>query len=132
MVRLSEEELARANTAVARAIALIPDLPAPATLQASGLGPDLVMQAGLQTPNVSGELTGTELARRLGVLFGVIEPAIEFLKAQRHCEIVGGSMVGASSFRYRISGEGRNVAAAFLSQDHYVGVLPVPLHHYRQ
>jgi len=105
---------------------------APATLEETGLSLDMVTQLTLKTLYFSGEQSGTELARRLGVTFGVIEPALEFLKVQRYCEIVGGAIVGGSSYRYRISNEGRAVAGLYLQQNQYVGVAPVPLVQYRR
>src|SRR5580765_4431367 len=92
----------------------------------------MVTQLALKTLYFSGEQSGAELAKRLGVTFGVVEPALEFLKVQRYCEIVGGAIVGGSSYRYRISNEGRGVAALYLQQNQYVGVAPVPLAQYRK
>ena len=72
-------------------------LVAPATLEEAGLSLDLVNQLVLKTLCFSGELSGSDLAKRLGVHFGVIEPVLEFLKSQRHCEVVRGSIAGGSS-----------------------------------
>ena len=105
---------------------------APKTLDESGLNLDLLLQLTLKTLHFSGELTGTDLARRLGLAFSVIEPAVEALKQQHQCEIVGGSMLGASSYRYRITDSGRTRAMLFLEHSHYVGVAPVPLDEYRR
>jgi predicted ATPase with chaperone activity len=105
---------------------------APTTLQEAGLTADLVMQLALKTLHFSGELTGVELAHRLGLNFSVVEPVIEALVTQRHCEIAGGSMIGRSSYRYRITDGGRTRAALFLESNHYVGRAPVPLDQYRQ
>ena len=107
-------------------------LVAPATLEEAGLSLDLVTQLALKTLFFAGELTGAELAKRLGVSFGVVEPALEFLKAQRRCEIVGGAIAGGPSYRYRITTDGRSVAALFLQQSQYVGVAPVPLGQYQK
>ena len=104
----------------------------PTTLDEAGLSLDLVNQLVLKTLYFSGELSGADVAKRLGVLFGVIEPALEFLKAQHHCEVVGGALVGGSSYRYRITNEGRTVAALYLQQNQYVGIAPVPLAQYRR
>lgn len=109
-----------------------PALTAPATIEESGLSLDLLTQLVLKTLYVTGELSGADLAKRLGVLFGVIEPVLDFSKAQRHCEVIGGTIAGGSSLRYRITNEGRSVAALYLQQSHYVGVAPVPLAQYRQ
>ena len=105
---------------------------APVTLREAGLQADLVMQLALKTLHFSGELTGSELARRLGLNYSVIDPIVEALCAQRHCEIVGGAMIGRSSYKYRISDAGRARAALFLESNHYVGRAPVPLEHYRR
>jgi predicted ATPase with chaperone activity len=106
--------------------------PPPRTLAEAGLSLDLTIQLVLKTLHFAGELTGVDLARRLGLAFSVIEPAIDALKQQRQCEIVGGSLIGASSYRYRISDSGRTRAMLFLENNHYVGVAPVPLKQYTQ
>jgi predicted ATPase with chaperone activity len=104
--------------------------PPPRTLAETGLSLDLVLQLVLKTLHFAGELSGIELARRLGLAFTVIEPALEALRQQRQCEIVGGSLIGASSYRYRISDAGRTRAMLFLENNHYVGVAPVSLKQY--
>jgi predicted ATPase with chaperone activity len=106
--------------------------PAPLTLEQTGLNSDAMQQLVLKTLYFGGELVGTEIAKRLGVGFGVFEPAIEFLKQQRWCEIIGGSVFGASSYRYRITDGGRGRAKLALEQNQYVGTAPVPLAQYQQ
>jgi len=115
------------------ALPLTGSLPvAPTTWQDAGLSLDLLAQLALKTLHLSGELTGGELARRLGLNFSVVEPAIEALKAQWQIEIGGGAMVGAPSYRYRITDAGRQRAALFLESNAYVGVAPVPFDQYCQ
>lgn len=110
----------------------VPVPAAPTTLAESGLGLDLVMQLTLKTLHAAGELSGAELANRLGVVFSVIEPALDLIKTHRQCEVVGGHLAGAASYRYRITAEGRAAAASFSNRDHYVGPAPVPLAQYRE
>jgi predicted ATPase with chaperone activity len=105
---------------------------APETLDASGLKIGLLVQLALKTMLFAGDLTGTELASRLGLTFPVIAPALELLKTERHCEIAGGAIVGGASYRYRITDAGRTRAALFLEQNHYVGHAPVPFDQYRR
>src|SRR3990170_7924049 len=105
---------------------------APITAEEAGLSLDLLIQLTLKTLHFSGELTGADLATRLGLNFSVIEPAIDFLKAQRQIEIGGGSMVGRASYRFRITDAGRQRAALFLESNHYVGIAPIPFEQYRQ
>jgi len=107
-------------------------LRAPESLEDTGVNPDLISQLLLKTLSFAGELTGLELADRLGVAFAVIDPGIEWLKAQRLCEIVGGSSLGAPSYRYRITHLGREQAATMLARNMYTGTVPVPVAQYRQ
>jgi hypothetical protein len=99
---------------------------APRTLEEAGVPMDVVLQLVTKTLYFAGELSGTELAHRLGVLFTVIEPCIVMLKRERHCEISGGGAVGAASYRYRLTEAGRMRAMLFLENSQYVGCVPVP------
>jgi predicted ATPase with chaperone activity len=103
---------------------------APLTLEEAGLSLDLVLQLALKTLYLSDDLTGVELARRLGLRFPVIEPALDELRGARHIEVASGSLLGPSSYEYRILDAGRARAMLFLQQNHYVGVAPVPLAQY--
>ena len=121
--------LADENRGVAdRTAALFP--PTPTTLEETGLSLDLMVQLVLKLLHFAGELTGVEIAQRLGVEFSVVEPALEFLKRLHQCEIVGGAVFGGPSYRYRITDAGRQRALLFLENNHYVGVAPVPLARY--
>jgi predicted ATPase with chaperone activity len=106
--------------------------PAPTTPEEAGLSSDLLVQLALKTLHFAGELTGEELARRLGLNFSVIDSAVSFLKAQQHIEIVGGAMIGPASYRFRITDAGRARAALLLETNHYVGIAPVPFEQYRR
>ena len=105
---------------------------APRTIEQSGLALDMVVQLVLKTLQFGGELSGSEIAARLGLGFSVIEPAVELLKAERQCEIAGGAMTGRASYQYRITDAGRTRATLFLEHNRYVGVAPVPVEHYRR
>jgi predicted ATPase with chaperone activity len=105
---------------------------APQTLEQSGLSLDLVTQLVLKSLHFAGELTGTDIAARLGVSFGVIEPSLTMIKQLHQCEIAGGSIVGAPSYRYRITDAGRARAQLLMDLNHYVGVAPVPLAQYQR
>jgi len=111
---------------------VVPRPMAPQTVEESGLSVDLIQQLLLKTLHFAGELRGTELARRLGLQFSVLEPALEFLKVEHQIEVAGGAMVGQASYRYRITDAGRVRAVLFLEANHYVGVAPVPFAQYRR
>jgi predicted ATPase with chaperone activity len=104
--------------------------PAPRTLEETGLPFELVHQLVTKTLHISGELSGSELASRLGVLFSVIDPFLDELRRERFCDITGGAM-GSQSYVYRLSEAGHTRALAFLERNQYVGKLPVPLSQYR-
>ncbi len=109
---------------------VLPHPSAPQSLEETGLSLDLLLQLTLKHMHFAGELTGSELARRLGLRFSAIEPAIHALKSQHQIEIVGGSMVGSASYRYRITDAGRTRVTIFLEHNQYVGFAPVPLSRY--
>jgi hypothetical protein len=111
-----------------RTMALLPS--SPTTREATGLTQDLFIQLIVKLLHFSGELTGIEIARRLGVEFSVIEPPLDFIKRLHQCEIVGGAGIGGPTFRYRITDSGRQRAMLFLESNQYVGVAPVPLAQY--
>src|SRR5215468_10338432 len=104
---------------------------APRTIEDAGVSVDLILQLVAKTLHSAGELTGTELAQRLGVNFPILEPALTQLKHQHHCEITGGSLVGGAAFRYRLTDAGHSRAALFLEHNPYIGVLPVPIAQYQ-
>jgi predicted ATPase with chaperone activity len=109
---------------------VLPHPSAPVTIEETGLSLDLLLQLTLKHMHFAGELTGSELARRLGLRFTAIEPAIHALKLQHQIEIVGGSIVGPASYRYRITDSGRTRVTIFLEHNQYVGFAPVPLASY--
>lgn len=108
------------------------DIPMPSTLESTGLRLDLVVQLVVKTLHLSGEMAGSEWSERLGLPFSAIEPAIDVMKADRLCEIVGGTSLGPLTYRYRITTMGRERAGMFLDRNMYVGVAPVPLEQYRR
>jgi predicted ATPase with chaperone activity len=109
---------------------VLPHPSAPITLEETGLSLDLLLQLTLKHMHFAGELTGSELAQRLGLRFSAIEPAVHALKSQHQLEIIGGAMIGPASFRYRITDSGRARVSIFLEHNQYVGVAPVPLPRY--
>src|SRR5690242_16875502 len=110
---------------------VIPFPAAPRSIEEAGIPLDLILQLVLKLLHFSGELSGADLSRRVGLDFHVIQPALDLLKIQQHISIVGGGFVGGASYRYRITDAGRSRAGLFLESSHYVGVAPVPLAQYQ-
>ena len=103
---------------------------APRTLADAQLSPDLITQLVLKTLHLSGELSGTELAKRLGLPFFAIEPVLATIKQHHQCEVSGGAL-GSLSYKYRITDAGRARAMLFMEHNHYVGFAPVQLSQYQ-
>ena len=108
------------------------DLSAPTTLADTGLSEDLITQLVVKLLHFNPICTGVEIADRLGLEFTVVEPVLESLKQSHQCEVVGGGVLGAPSFRYRMTDLGRRRAQLFLAHNQYVGPAPVPLAQYRE
>ena len=105
-------------------VANVPVPAAPQTLEEAGLKVDMVTQLALKTLHLAGTLSGLELANRLGLPFSVVESSLDELKWQHHVEIVAGATIGGAAYTYRITDAGRERAAMFLEQNHYVGRRP--------
>jgi predicted ATPase with chaperone activity len=103
---------------------------APTSLAESGLKPELVTDLVLKALHHTGSLSGAELGKRLGLGFAVLESSLDLLKADHFCEIMGGSVLGGSSFRYRLTDSGRARAGKAFDQNHYNGRAPVPVAQY--
>jgi predicted ATPase with chaperone activity len=105
--------------------------PAPQTVEQTGVPAELVQQLIYKTLHLSGELTGAELAERLGVLFSVIDPFLDQMKRERHAEI-SGAAIASQAYTYRLTQTGHSRAAGYAEHSQYVGKLPVPLKQYRE
>jgi predicted ATPase with chaperone activity len=111
-------------------IELVTELPpAPRTIVETGVPVDLVQQLIYKMLQATGELTGVELAGRLGVNFSVIEDFLETMKRDRHVAISGGA-VGHQSYTFRLTEAGHARARGFAEHSAYVGQVPVPLNQY--
>ena len=106
-------------------------LPAPKSLEETGLPLEMVYQLVAKTLHVGGALSGMELAAKLGVSFAVIEPCIDTLKRERLVEIAGGA-IAPQSYTYRLTEGGHGRAVDFAEHNQYIGRLPVSLAHYTE
>ena len=105
---------------------------APRTAEESGLSLEMLTHLVMKLLYHIGDTSGSDLARRLGFEFSVIAPTLESLRLSHQLEILGGALIGAPSYRYRLTDEGRRRAHLFLEQSQYAGVAPVPLSQYRE
>jgi len=105
---------------------LSPPPPVPASLEATGLGPDLVEQLLVKTL-YGGEATGLALAERLRLPYVLFEALLERIRAERLVEIRGAAGGNTASYRYVLTDLGRTRAQQYLEINQYTGAAPVPL-----
>jgi len=109
------------------ASALVP-LP-PANWAESGLPFDFLVDLMLKTFFNGGSLSQWELGERLKLPVAVIEPLLDFLRAESLCEVTRRDL-GSAQISYQLSGPGRLRAEASLQKSHYCGPAPVSLKAY--
>ena len=103
--------------------------PPPATLQETGLHPDVLSQLMLKTL-VSGESSGTQLAEKLRLPYSVLDALIQHARVEKLLEVRGAAGVGSAGYRYALTDLGRDRAGQFLDVSRYIGPAPVPLAQY--
>ena len=110
-----------------QATAIVPQ--APRTLEALGVGSDLIEQLLIKTL-YTGEATGHVLSERLRVWFTILEPLIERARAEHLIEVKGSTGSGSAGYRYALTDLGRDRGRQYMDVNGYVGALPVPLKSY--
>jgi hypothetical protein len=104
-------------------------LPAPTTLEETGLSADLVEQL-LVKVLFAGENTGLAVAERIRLPYAVVEPLMLRIRAERLVEVRGATGSSSGSYRYALTDLGRDRAQQYFAINHYAGVAPVPLEAY--
>jgi hypothetical protein len=100
--------------------------PLPRTLEDTGLPSDQVEQLLIKTL-YGGEATGHTLVERMRLPYGILEPLIERVRAERQVEVRGATGSGTAGYRYALTDAGRDRARQYFDQNHYAGPAPVPL-----
>jgi predicted ATPase with chaperone activity len=118
------------TTTEAAARAVVPFPLAPHTIEETGLSFDMLEQLVLKMLHFSGEMTGSRLARRLGLQYSAIAPVLDHLKHNFLVEVLGSGLVAGPAYLYRLTEAGRQRALLCLEQSHYVGPAPVPFERY--
>ncbi len=103
--------------------------PPPATIQETGLHPDILAQLLLKTL-IGGEASGTGLADALRLPYSVLDTLIQHARVEKLVEVRGASGAGAAGYRYALTDLGRDRAGQFMDVCRYVGPAPVPLAQY--
>lgn len=112
-----------------RAAALPVPPPPPASIEATGLNPDVLSQLLLKTL-VAGEASGTGLSDKLRLPYSVLDALIQHARIEKLIEVRGASGTGTAAYRYTLTDLGRDRANQFMDVCRYVGPAPVPLAQY--
>src|SRR3954468_7496644 len=99
---------------------------APMTIEEAGLGADQISQLFVKAL-YTGEATGVEIADRLRLVYQMLEPLVEQMRAERLIEVRGTTGQGSASYRYALTDLGRDRGRQYLDANSYVGPAPVPL-----
>ena len=105
--------------------------PVPATLEATGLAGDRIEQLLVKTL-YTGEMSGLTLADRVRLPYGLLEPLVERIRAERLVEVRGAAGTGSAGYRYALTDLGRDRARQYLDASEYIGAAPVPLARYTE
>ncbi|HKY21900.1 MAG TPA: hypothetical protein VJM31_11850 [Vicinamibacterales bacterium] len=101
----------------------------PATLEESGLAADSVTSLIVKLLH-SGEASGMDLADRIRLPYGILEPLLDHLRVELLVQVKSSSGLGSAGYRYTLSDSGRNRALRYFEACGYAGPAPVPLAQY--
>jgi DNA-binding MarR family transcriptional regulator len=104
--------------------------PVPENIDETGLPASLIEQLLLKILYFRGEVTGTDLAKAVGLKYSVVEDTIELLKRQHLIAVKRSLGIGNKSALFALADAGRNLAREYLDSNQYSGPAPVPLYQY--
>ncbi len=103
---------------------------APRRTEDTGLSRAFISNLILKTFYYRSEMRGFEVARAICLPFSVVEEHIEELRREKLVEVKGSEGMNTATYRYVISGHGRDRAREALKISQYVGPAPVSLADY--
>ncbi len=104
-------------------------MPAPRTLEETGLSFFFILELIAKILYRGGQLKLSELSNRIHLPISVLEPVLAFMRNERLCEISHRSDTEASII-YNLTDLGRLRANDYLARCQYAGAAPVPLDAY--
>lgn len=102
-------------------------IPAPQTVEETGLGRTLLEQLALKILSAHGELFVRDLAEQMCVAFPIAEELFQRLRRDQLCEVTG---MAGGVHRIALTSQGRARALELLSQSQYCGPAPVSVRDY--
>jgi predicted ATPase with chaperone activity len=101
----------------------------PTTIEETGISADLISSLLVKWLN-AGEASGLELADRLRLPYGILEPLIEHMRVEYLLQVKSAIGTGTAGYRYALTEGGRERAIRYFDACSYVGAAPVPLAQY--
>ena len=102
---------------------------APENIAQTGLSEDVVLGLVLKAL-YTGELSGQDLADRVKIAYGILEPVIEAARVEQLIEVRSATGAGTAGYRYAVTDRGRQRTLQYFETNGYVGAAPVPLAQY--
>mgnify|MGYP003630146707 CR=1 FL=1 len=127
---LAGDEFPHAANSLKTARYDVSPIPAPQTLEESGLSLLQLCNLVLKQLYLQGSALGIEISRAAHLPFCIIDMALIFLKEEKCIEVTSGNMIGRSSYRFNLTELGRVRARDAFEQCRYVGPAPVTLEAY--
>jgi hypothetical protein len=103
--------------------------PRPASLEATGLPPEMLADLALKHILRAGCLSSALLAERMGVVGSVLEPIVQFLRQEARVQLQPRASID-KEVRLSLTDRGRQSAMDALHRCGYTGPAPVPLETY--
>ncbi len=101
---------------------------APQALEETGLTAAFIADLTLKLLYQKGQTTAADIAQTLCLpLQKILQPILDFLKAEHLVEVKGGTGVAAATYLYVLAGKGIERAREAFERNGHVGAAPVPL-----
>ena len=101
---------------------------APVALEETGLTSAFIADLTLKLLYQRGPTSASDLSMALCLPLGrILQPVLDFLKAEHQLEVKGGAGVTSSSYSYSLSSKGIERAREALARNGYIGAAPVTL-----
>jgi predicted ATPase with chaperone activity len=104
----------------------------PRTIEETGL--DLPFIADLVMKHIlfMGEFTLADISDRVKLPIAILDAAMELLRREKFVEVKGAADFARVTYKFTITGQGRNRATELLEISRYIGPAPVPLEDYKR
>jgi hypothetical protein len=108
------------------------ELPAPRTLEETGLSPSFVTELVLKIMHYAEMPTAEHIARTIALPSRLLDPLLATLREAQLCETISSADLLPGKYRYRLTDMGRRRAEEALARCRYAGPAPVTLDQYEE